>query len=79
MGIQMGKPKNTGASMNIYKFTIFDPNAGEMEMGYFATVQLAINKKKQIEQERRHILDKSEYAFQKIKVQLLPGAPSKES
>jgi len=54
--------------ITIFNFVIFDADAGEMNLGYFATKQLAIAKKKAVEKEYGKKLDNDEYDFRKIKV-----------
>jgi hypothetical protein len=64
----MGKPRNTGAGFNIFNFVIYDPDVGEINLGYFATVGLAMMKKREVEETYGHSLDKDEYEFKVIKV-----------
>ena len=64
----MGTPLNTGAAMIIFNLVTYDADAGEINLGYYATMQLALAKKKYIEKEYGRKFEKDEYEFRRIKV-----------
>jgi hypothetical protein len=54
--------------MKVFQFKVYDPDAGEIDLGFFKTRALAMRQKKHLEDEIGHKLDNQEYEFIDINV-----------